>query len=266
VIGKVLAKLFGGNASQEQQAEPSLLPLQGHPLEKRVTLLCEAYVLKPALLCEIRSACRQVEAMHPNHRALATLDHVTQAFYTNGHAVGMYELDNLEGHNLDALPPTAFEDGEHLGYFTTKDEFPFRVANFNAQLIEHPVSDKTLGWVDANTNQSVDQVNAQPDSLVHQPCIVMAVPVAQACETVMAFPNGYFSPDLNPFEVYRLCAALEAKGYALFAIGASYLAFERAEDAQDVSEILNALYVDPDLSGLSRALNGQPYLILRYTA
>ena len=264
MIRGFLRRLLSGGR-KVPAVDPVLVPLADHPLKKRVTLLCDAYVLTPTSLAEVHRACQMVEGLLPKHRALATLDEVSQAFYTNGNAVQMHDLDSVEGYSLDTLPDAVFENGEHIGYFSTKEEFPLRVSNFKSRLETQSQSDKKLNWLDANTGLSVDEANAQADDLIDDPCIVMAVPVALRYETIMAFPNGYFGSDLSPFEVYRLCQRLEAANYQLFAIGASYLAFEAVGQAGDISQILNELYVSPEIKALAKVLSKQPFLILRYT-
>ncbi|MEP3346406.1 MAG: hypothetical protein ABJN34_15245 [Litoreibacter sp.] len=228
-----------------------------------------AYVLELNTFAELRSACMLVEGMHPKHRALATLDDLGQALYTSGHAIVSHDLDRVEGHDLSNLPSDVFEDGDHVGYFSTPEEFALRAENFRSERQTQPVSGKTLDWVDANTGASLDQVNASPETLLDQVSVIMAVPVERACDAIAAFPNGYFSCDLSPFEMYALCEKMEEVGYDLFAIGASYLAFEARDGAGSgaggMSEILTSLYVGPDLDALISSLEMQSYVILRYT-
>ena len=63
---------------------------------------------------------------------------------------------------------------------------------------------------------------------------LLKVPVNYSYESIYAFPNGYFSCDLSPFENFHLAKHLEENyGYHLFGIGASHISFIRASKLTD---------------------------------
>jgi hypothetical protein len=211
-----------------------------------------------------------VAARHPQARLLASLDNLGQAGYTAFHAIDTHGLDDTEGHDLSALPPACFEKGAHLGYLSTPEEFPIRLANMRAGLADAAQRVERLSWTDPNQNVTIDQVNFDPDAVVHGPGIVQAVPVHSSADLIAAFPNGYFTDDLTPYDIHALAASLDAIGYELIALGASYLAFwgpaerDPATMAQR-SAIVAGLYEGADIDALNESLAGARHLILRYT-
>ncbi|MEM7472589.1 MAG: hypothetical protein AAF340_14670, partial [Pseudomonadota bacterium] len=186
------------------------------------------------------------------------------------HAVETHGLDRTEGHDLSALPEQCFEEGAHIGALSQPEEFSIRLANFQSGLSAAPVRGKRLGWRDHNEDVTIDQVNFDPDAVVHAPGIVQAVPVERDADMIAAFPNGYFTVDLTPFELHMVATDLEKIGYKLIALGASYVAFwaeALLDDAQVAlrSQIVAGLYHDADIDALNESVEGARHLILRYT-
>ncbi|WP_137937573.1 hypothetical protein [Chitinivorax sp. B] len=72
----------------------------------------------------------QLAEKHPDHRVLLTLDDIDQAGYTSMHTKHKHDLDDTADYDLSSLGPDCFEDGEHQGYLTSKDEFFIREGNF----------------------------------------------------------------------------------------------------------------------------------------
>ena len=211
-----------------------------------------------------------VAARHPEARLLASLDNLGQAGYSAFHALGTHGLDETGGHDLSGLPDSCFEDGQHLGYFSTPEEFPIRLANLRKGLADAPEREVRLGWTDPDQNVTIDQVNFDPDAVVHGPGIVQAVPVETSADLIAAFPNGYFLGDLTPFDIRVLASSLEEIGYELIALGASYLAFwgnaeTSAATVAQRSTIVAGLYEGADIDALNESLQGARHLILRYT-
>jgi len=98
--------------------------------------------------------------------------------------------------------------------------------------------------------------------------------VAQAWETVAAFPNGYFNGDFSPMENLFLAKHLEEEfGYALFGIGASYLGFRRtlplsADRLRELAAFVVSLHADsndPDqMLKVRMTLEASDLLLLAY--
>lgn len=235
-----------------------------------LTTLCPTYVIHPTGFEDLRHWRQMVAARHPEARLLASLDNLGQAGYTAFHALETHGLDATDTHDLSTLPQSCFEDGAHLGYLSTHEEFPLRLANFQAGRAKAPARDGKLSWVDPDQQVCVDQVNADPDAVVHGPGIVQAVPVACAADLIAAFPNGYFDGDMTPFDVHALATCLDEIGYELIASGASYLAFWGPAELDPAtiarrSSIVAALYDRADIDALNASLAGARHLILRYT-
>ena len=244
-----------------------LVPLVEDPRHTKVELLCDAYVFEPADFADLAKASAEVEALHPGMRALSTLDDINQAFYTNAHTIQTYDFDQTDGHDLSSLPQEVFEDGEHLGYFTRAEEFPLRRKNFERGMVSAARSLKKLHWIETNTEDSLTEINTNPDLAIDPVAFIQAVPVRRSSELVAAFPNGYFAQDLSPFEIADLAERLEVVGAHLWAIGASYLAFrlDKGMHRDAIGPILSDVYIDADLLGFFNALGGQEHMILRYT-
>ncbi|MCY4334065.1 MAG: hypothetical protein OXC60_05265 [Litoreibacter sp.] len=236
-----------------------------------LTTLCPTYVIHPTSFEDLRHWRQMVAARHPDALLLASLDSLSQAGYTASHALLTHDLDATNGHDLSTLPERCFEDDEHIGYFSTQEEFPIRLANFRSGLEKAQLRDAKLPWLDADHDVTIDEVNFDPDAVVHGPGIVQAVPVERSADMISAFPNGYFSDDLSPFEMHHLTSKLEDLGYQLTALGASYLAFWgdtylTAPQIAERSTIIAGLYEEADIDLLNDALKGKRHLILRYTA
>jgi hypothetical protein len=192
---------------------------------------------------------RGLQARHPHHRILCSLDDLDQAGYTSGHATDRWELDSIEGHDLSALGPECFSDGEHHGYLSTEAEFPIRLAN----LIRHADGTRMADFAGKlyRTTEFAGLVNCNPGGFVLSGAwrihVVQFVPVASSAHTLAAFPNGYFTHDLSVRETFALSAHLEARyGLELFGVGASLLGFWRAQPLND----LEAHRVARDLAAL----------------
>ncbi len=168
----------------------------------------------------------------PTHRVLLTLDDLDQACYTSGHACHSFDLDEIQGHDLSQLDAAAFEDGEHIGYLRTTSEFPIRRANFEAKMggaSFESACERGL-VVDDEDLQCVTALHADPLSelALRDELYAIKVPVESSEWAVLALPNGYFTCDLNPFEVYAVARRMRTQhGYDLFGIGAQMLGFKR---------------------------------------
>ncbi|WP_284185406.1 DUF4253 domain-containing protein [Pseudomonas rhodesiae] len=115
-----------------------------------------------------------------------------------------------------------------------------------------------------------------PISLLEQPLSALLVPVQQSCQALAAFPNGYFTSDLDPAKNFAVARHFsEVHGYELMGVGASYIGFVRAEPpdishANVVAKDFCALYNTSDedlqtrISAVAQAISGRTHLWLRY--
>lgn len=225
-----------------------------------VSLLCEGYKLTGSFtLQEIADFIRSQSSHHPGHILFATLDDVRQAAYTCGHSTDKNRLDDIEGHDLSALPPSVFEefDGEreHQGYLTLTEEFPIRHKNFMRKASEEHASNLKgcLEWFDGEYGATV-MTNADLPTIAREDTsFVQIVPVKTAPEALASFPNGYFSEDLSPFQNYALCKTIEDRfGFSVFGVGATYLGFMR----ETVLDSATSAELAACLSGLIRDYDG----------
>lgn len=242
------------------------------------TLLCDgvtAFGLRN--LDDVLFHVRRLQAEHPGVRVLTTLDDPQQAAYTSGHTVDAHRLDDLEGHDLAALSPECFEAGEHIGYFTTPEEFPFRLANLQKAAQGTAFGDFG-GLIDWDTGEDdVLRNNRRPDEALglnpKERMLIQCVPVLQAADALAAYPNGYFTSDLNPIQNYALCRHLEARyGLMLFGVGARFLGFYRntpleADAASALASDLSQLYAGAPadaVTQLAALFTGRDWLLVRY--
>lgn len=201
-------------------------------------------------LNDIFEALSALKKESGNFSVLATLDDLGQAEYTSMHATMSLDLDDVEGHDLSVVAPEAFEDGEHLGYLSTKSEFFIRERNFLSKTLSvdfSGVCGKGL-TLDDDEMDMLESVHHTPLNYIDGDIRIRVVTVQSAALSISAFPNGYFSCDLNPFENYVLAKHLEQSyGYELFGLGASLIGFKRknplaADQAESVARDLTCLY------------------------
>ncbi|MBD8494301.1 hypothetical protein IFR09_26080 [Pseudomonas syringae] len=247
----------------------------GNPAEG----ICDEYRLSAIeRFDELLDAWRKLGAEHPGHHILLSLDDPGQARYTSGHVRNNLYLDEVKPQDLVGLPAECFEKGEHIGYLTTKAEFPICLRNFMALVADVSFADACafgLTLSDESLQEWIDY-QAQPLSLLDQPLLALVVPVEHASQALAAFPNGYFEPDLGPAHNHAVAQRFFLQhGYALLGVGASYLGFVRAEPAspavaQALAEDLCALYNTDQaqrparLAAFAGAIIGCRHLWLRY--
>jgi hypothetical protein len=243
------------------------------------TLLCDgltAYHL--ASFAEWLDLHARLQAERPDCHVLASLDDLGQAAYTSGHATDSFDLDATTGHDLSGLDPAIFEDGEHPGHLSTPAEFPIRLANLLKQAVDVGEIEGLLYWGTPGDENDLVTINRDPGHALaiakEQAVIFQYVPAASAADALAAFPNGYFSSDLNPMQCHALAAHLEARyGFALIGIGSRFLAFRRAEPlpletADRLAGELTALYAATPpgaAAALASLLGGRAWLLFRYT-
>lgn len=244
-------------------------------------LLCDG-VTAHHLSCfaELMAVHASLQRERPDLFVLATLDDLAQACYTCGHSTYVNELDDIEGHDLSALPEDLFEEGEHPGYLSRPAEFPIRLANLleKARSVEVGQLAGLLNFATGGEGSDLVAINRDPDRALRiqeeKEVLFQFVPVASAADSIAAFPNGYFRSDLDPMQNHALAGHLEgAYGLALFGIGASYLAFRSkgalsGDAARSLAGELAALYAGTPSTAaadLARLVVGRDWLLLRYT-
>lgn len=208
--------------------------------------LCNEYRID-----EIKSLDSLIDFYHQksqeysNQRILLTLDDVSQACYTSGHARMTYDLADSDGLDLSGLPTECFDEGEYLGYLNTSSEMFICQHNFQRLIKDvtfEQVCEKGLTLTDENLEEWIEY-QTDPFSIFDSPVSALVVPVNHSYETLYAFPNGYFSCDLSPAENFILAKRFQQQyGLELIGIGASYLGFIRKEPLTDIQ--LNHLCED----------------------
>jgi len=202
----------------------------------------------------------RLQAERPDVRVLASLDDLGQACYTSGHATDAVELDDVAGH--------------------TPAEFPIRLANLRTRAAGLGF-DRVKGLLDWETIGDANDlitVNRDPEAALRiaqeAEVLFQFVPVAAAADAIAAFPNGYFSSDLDPMQNYALARHLEAEyGLQLFGIGSRFLGFRRGEMlgrsmAERLAKDLAALYAgvpENATAALAEIMSGRDWMLVRYT-
>lgn len=244
-------------------------------------LLCDGLSARNlGSFAELLTLHARLQGEHPDQRVLASLDDLGQASYTSGHATDYHGLDDIEGHDLSGLGAEVFENGQHRGYLSTPAEFPIRLANLlqRARDIRLEQLAGLLDWETPGDGNDPITINREPEAALRigqeKEVLFQIVPVRSAAQMVAAFPNGYFSADLNPMQTYVLARRLEDEhDLSLFGIGARMLGFRRLaalpqDRARALGEELAAFYAGapPNAAeGLARLLTGRDWLLLRYT-
>lgn len=212
---------------------------------------------------------------NPQKTIIVTLDDLGQAEYTSTHAMNSNDLEDTEGHDLSGLDAACFENGEHLGYLSTPEEFFIIKKNFLKQtegVDFAEACDKGL-TVDDQEMEILKKINQSPLEFLDKEIVLKIIPVTRSYEGICGFPNGYFHSDLDPFENYALAKHLfEKYGYELFGIGASFLGFIRSENlepiaVQDLSADIAKLYdaAENTFDPLVALVQNKNHLFLKYT-
>jgi hypothetical protein len=211
-----------------------------------------------------------------DHSVLATLDDLGQAQYTSMHATMSHDLDETEGYDLSSVDPVAFENGEHIGYLSTKSEFFIREKNFlsKAGSIDFlSVCNEGL-TIDDDEMDVLEKIHSAPLDYIDSEILIKVVPVQSSALAISAFPNGYFSCDLNPFDNYALAKHLEQNyGYELFGLGASLIGFRLKKPldtalsmgiAKDLAKLYNRENDTSVIDRFSKLTQKNNYLFLKY--
>ncbi|OLU24755.1 hypothetical protein BVH03_19420 [Pseudomonas sp. PA15(2017)] len=230
---------------------------------------------QPASLQALLSAYDDVP---DGHRHLFTLDDLAQALYTAMHASHCHDLDSGDWLQEAGIAASWLQDGYPRDDLSLQQRLHIRRIGFERALEGVSFDDLFDKDLRLDDDSLADLVAANTDllSVLDGECYLLRIPVQRACEAIYGFANGYFSSDLSPQENFRLAEHLEHHyGYALFGIGASFVAFRRSralDEHQTASllDLLNRLYAREDNGAQVRALfadsiANRELLVLRYT-
>ena len=211
-----------------------------------------------------------------NHSVLATLDDLGQAQYTSMHATMSHDLDDTEGHDLSSVDAAAFDNGEHIGYLSGKSEFFIREKNFlsKTKSIDFSAVCREGLTIGESEMDVLENIHAAPLDYIDDKILIKIVPVQTSALAISAFPNGYFSCDLNPFHNYAIANYLEEKyGYELFGLGASLIGLKRDkpldisssnEIANDLAKLYNSQNNQAVIDRFAKLTQRFNYLLLKY--
>ena len=108
-------------------------------------------------------------------------------------------MDDASEQDIAGLPPECFENGEYIGYPTTKAGFAICYRNFMNLVSATSFEDACAHSLTLDEQALQEWIGYQnnPISLLEQPLSALLVPVQHSCQALAAFPNGYFSSDLD---------------------------------------------------------------------
>jgi hypothetical protein len=239
--------------------------------------ICDEYLgTEIKSLNEIFETLTELKSKFLDHTVLVTLDDLGQAQYTSMHGIMSHDLDETEGYDLSNVDPVAFEDGEHIGCLTTKSEFFIRRDNFLSKATSINFSEVCCDrlTIDDHEIEVIKKIHATPVEYIDSEILLKVVPVQTFSLAISAFPNGYFTCDLNPFENYALAKHLEQNyGYELFGIGASLIGFKRNnlldsslanKLARDIAKLYNRENDKSVIEHFLKLTQNYDYLFLKY--
>ncbi|MGX1174408.1 DUF4253 domain-containing protein [Pseudomonas sp. R151218B TE3479] len=227
---------------------------------------------------DLTEARRKIAESHPGFKPLFSLDDLHQARYTSGHARSNSGMDDATEEDIAGLPQECFENGEYVGYPTTKAEFAICLRNFTNLVAATSFEDACAHGLTLDEQALQEWIGYQekPVSIIDQPMSALLVPVQESYQALAAFPNGYFTSDLDPAKNFAVARHFsEAHGYELMGVGASYIGFIRAEPpdlslANLVAKDFCALYntsveeLQARIFAVAQAVSGRTHLWLRY--
>ena len=240
--------------------------------------LCDRHrVDSPTSSQEFIDTYGALKAHRPDASFLFTLDDLGQACYTSMHAKGAHDLDDTAGFDLSGLGPECFEEGRHRGHLTSKSELFIREANYLKGVRVTSLDDvlaKRLSLFDESIDDFLS-ANENIAGVLDAKTYALAVERPHGYQALYAFPNGYFSCDLNPFETFVMARHMQEQfGYVLVGIGASRLAFLPSgplgpSGVQGLLSFLSRLYAsdwDDEVHASAKDFVGRGgLLVLRYT-
>jgi hypothetical protein len=180
---------------------------------------------------DLTEARRKIAESHPGFKSLFSLDELHQARYTSGHMRNNLGMDDASEEDIAGLPPECFENGEYIGYPSTKAEFAICLRNFTRMVAGTSFEDACAHGLTLDEQALQEWIGYQnnPISLLEQPLSALLVPVQQSCQALAAFPNGYFTSALDPAKNFAVARHFsEVHGYELMGVGASFPFFSKA--------------------------------------
>jgi len=247
------------------------------PEETGHAAICDEYLCTDIKSLEdLFEVILELKSKYLGHTVLATLDDLSQAQYTSMHAEMSHDLDETDGHDLSSIDSVAFEDGNHVGYLSTKSEFFIRESNFLSKATSINFLDvcRERITIDDHEISILEKIHASPIEYIDDEILLKVVPVQISYLAISAFPNGYFSCDLDPFENYALSKYLEINyGYELFALGASLIGFKRTRSiddflfeklAQDLAKLYNRENDKSVIENFINIIKSFDFLFLKY--
>ena len=226
---------------------------------------------------ELYSEINKRKLESPGFQFLITLDDIGQASYTSMHSKMSNGLDGggwLKKENIDS---SWYEEGYLKEDLNFDKSFYIRKLGFKHGLEKSKFEDifEKILYLDEDSRQETIAANNNILTLIDTEMYMLKIPVQYSYESIYAFPNGYFSVDLSPFENYQLAKHMEESyGYQLFGIGSSYLAFRKNKLLSESSidallVLLSKLYIeesDDELINFFRdQIMNSELLVLRYS-
>ncbi|TXI96574.1 MAG: hypothetical protein E6Q34_00920 [Burkholderiaceae bacterium] len=249
-----------------------------YPSEFCHDFLCRSYRIHELnSIWDLVAEIERREKENGRCKFIITLDDFGQAAYTSMHSRLSSDLDDGEWLSNEKIDETWLDGGYPREDLNFEQKFTLRRLGFKHGLAKvkfDDVFEKCLYLHEGSRDEIVD-ANKDMLSVVDKEAYLLEVPVEYSYETIYAFPNGYFTCDLSPFENYHLAKHLEEiYDYRLIGIGASYLAFIKGarfseKSVDNLLALLMKLYAkndDPELFDFFReVLLSQRVLMLRYT-
>ncbi|MDO6708594.1 hypothetical protein [Photobacterium sp. 1_MG-2023] len=167
----------------------------------------------------------QLQDEFKNHTILITLDNYYQARYTSMHRTNSFGLDDYET-LAEQFDIHSDEDYENL---PIDSKFKIREINFKHEFVSEE-SDFETYWLDYEHYDFFRRANFNPIEVLDQDIFFIVVPVKDSPLALTALPNGYFSCDMEPNDVYEMSEHLKkAYGYEFYGIGASLLCYQKTK-------------------------------------
>lgn len=258
------------------------------PPRNFVPLMAAGWTLEGSFtMWEVAEFIQSESTNYPDQCLFGIIEDLGQASYTSSHAMNSNELDDIDPETQEGLHPDSFEifkAGEAPEFVGMRhpSEFPIRHKIFMNFVSDTGPADwhNSMMWDDGRSGcptilvgskkrPEVERWGWHRESLTY----VMRVPVMAACEALAAFPNGYFSDDIQPEGNYALAKALEESfGLRLIGVGATYLGFMRdapltTHEAADFGQFLSPLFSNDPLdvgARIAKIVEGEHTIFIAY--
>jgi len=240
--------------------------------------LCEYFRIHELLdINELVASVKKLAIEHEQFKFIITLDDIAQATYTSMHSIACNSLDDGDWIAKENIDDSLMDGNYFRDDLSFEQNFTIRHMGFKHGLIDikfEDIFDKDLS-LGHDSKKEMIEANKNLLSLIDKEVYLLKVPVTNSYEAILAFPNGYFSSDLSPFENYLLAKELEdSYGFYLFGIGASYISFSKGVGFCDskiasLVDLLIKIYSHENDKALTEFLSEsilkQDILTLRYS-